>query len=111
MSAIYFEIPFSASESRDAEPQASETRLSAKGKKLSHSEACRLFVEALAERAKRIVINLERIEDATTSAFAQLVLLRRTLLRDGRDLCLIGLKDRAAGLFEVNRLSDVLPTE
>jgi hypothetical protein len=36
--------------------------------------------------------------------------LRRQLLELGRDLCLTGLKDRAAGLFQVNRLEAVLPT-
>lgn len=101
MSAIYIEFPIASS----------QLMLAPKGAQFSHAEACQLFVEALAEQAKRIVIDLARIEDATTSAFAQLVLLRRTLLRDGRDLCLTGLRDRAAGLFEVNRLKGVLPTE
>ncbi|MDB5323954.1 MAG: hypothetical protein JWN40_5585 [Phycisphaerales bacterium] len=89
---------------------AAQLKLVPQGRCLSHAEACRLIVQALSERAKQIVIDLARMEDATTSAFAQLVLLRRTLLRDGRDLCLTGLRDRTAGLFEVNRLGGVLPT-
>jgi anti-anti-sigma regulatory factor len=87
-----------------------QLNLAPQGQCLSHAEACRLFVRALHERGKQIVIDLARMEDATTSAFAQLVLLRRVLLRDGRDLCLTGLRDRTAGLFEVNRLAGVLPT-
>lgn len=89
---------------------AAQSKLTPQGRVLSHTEACRLFVQALSDRAKQIIIDLAKMEDATTSAFAQLVLLRRTLLRDGRDLCLTGLRDRTAGLFEVNRLAGVLPT-
>ena len=89
-------------------PQA-QTKLTAPGRQLSHAEACRLVAQALEQAAKRIVIDLERVEEATTSAFAQLILLRRSLLRSGRDLCLTGMRDRTAGLFEVNRLGAVLP--
>ena len=49
------------------------------------------------------------MQDATTAAFATLVLLRRALLRAGRDLLLTGLHDRAAYLFGINRLGSVLP--
>lgn len=81
-----------------------------KGHCLSHAEACRIFDQALRRAdARTIVIDLRKVDDATTSAFAQLVLLRRSLLRSGRDLCLLGLHDRAAGIFEVNRLQEVLP--
>jgi hypothetical protein len=80
------------------------------GRIFSHSEASRLFRDVRALRgAQQIVIDLGRAEDATTSAFAQMVLLRRWLLRSGRDLRLINLHSRAAGLFEVNRLQGVLP--
>src|SRR4051812_16304309 len=87
-----------------------QVNLAPAGPCFSHAEACRVFLEALSEGAKRVVIDLARVEDATTSAFAQLVLLRRSLLRIGADLCLTGLRDRTAGVFEVNRLGSVLPT-
>src|SRR4051812_44985486 len=77
---------------------------------LSHAAVCRLVDQATNPGARRVVIDLARVEDATTSGFAQLVLLRRSLLAMGGDLCLTGLRDRAAGLFEVNRLGAVLPT-
>jgi anti-anti-sigma regulatory factor len=81
------------------------------GRVFSHAEASRLFSQALTcGDAQQVVIDLCGAEDATTSAFAKLVLLRRLLLRCGRDLCLTNLRDRAAGLFQVNRLGDVLPT-
>jgi hypothetical protein len=59
--------------------------------------------------AKIIVLDLSRASDATTAAFADLILLRRQLLNDGRDLRLSGLHDRAAKVYHVNRLTEVLP--
>lgn len=87
-----------------------QVKLVPEGRCFSHEEACRVVDEALMREAVRVVIDLGKVEDATTSAFAQLVVLRRRLLALGRDLCLTGLKDRAAGLFQVNRLEAVLPT-
>ncbi len=58
-----------------------------------------------------VIVDLTAAHDATTSAFARLVLLRRHLLHAGRDLRLTGLSDRAARLYEVSRLSSVLPFE
>jgi anti-anti-sigma regulatory factor len=87
-----------------------QVKLQPEGPCFSHAEAYRMFCEAISEGAKRVVIDLGRVENATTAAFAQLVLLRRSLLRTGRDLCLTGLRDRTAGVFQVNRLDAVLPT-
>ena len=101
MSALYVDVP----------AHASDALLAPQGGCFSHAEACRLFVRALRAKAQRIVIDLRRIDDATTSAFAQLVLLRRTLRKSGRDLCLTGLHDRAEHLFQVNRLDGVLPRQ
>ncbi len=86
-----------------------QAKLTPQGRCFSHADATRLYAEAMRQSAKRVVIDFARVEEATTSAFAQLILLRRTLLRMGRDLCLTGMRDRAAGLFEVNRLGAVLP--
>ena len=62
------------------------------------------------ERADLVVIDLSRAGDATTAAFAALVLLRRDLLRRGRDLRLTGLSGRTHQIYSVNRLNAVLPT-
>ena len=59
--------------------------------------------------AKTVVIDLSRSSDASTAAFAALVVLRKKLLRDGRDLRVSGLRDRAENVFNVNRLQTVLP--
>ncbi len=76
----------------------------------SHSDACRIADLALVQgRATTVIIDLKNAADTTTSAFARLVLLRRLLLKTGRDLRLTNLRDRAASLYQVNRLGGVLP--
>jgi ABC-type transporter Mla MlaB component len=77
----------------------------------SHSEACRIADAAIKFAVARtvIVIDLKNVVDATTSAFARLVLLRRLLLKTGRDLRLTNLRDRAANIYHINRLAGVLP--
>jgi hypothetical protein len=78
---------------------------------LSHSDACRIADLVLGQgRARTVVIDLKHAVEATTSAFARLVLLRRLLLRSGRDLRLINLRDRTASLYQINRLAGVLPS-
>src|SRR5256885_7416062 len=53
----------------------------------AHPDAFRIFADVLGHLgATTIVIDLSVADDATTSAFARLVLLRRELLRKGRDL-------------------------
>jgi anti-anti-sigma regulatory factor len=76
----------------------------------SHCDACRIAQVALRERrAHTVIVDLKNVFDATTSAFARLVLLRRRLLQAGRDLRLINLHDRTASVYQVNRLAGVLP--
>jgi anti-anti-sigma regulatory factor len=69
----------------------------------------RLAIAGHCRTAKRIVIDLSRANEASTSAFARLVLLRRALLKMGRDLRLANLRDHAAALYQVNRLDTILP--
>lgn len=87
-----------------------QQKIAPMGRCFSHAEACRIASQAMTGMANTVLIDLTSAEDATTSAFAQLVILRRTLLSLGRDLCLTGLRDRTAGIFEVNRLAGVLPS-
>ena len=78
--------------------------------KFQHGDARRVGRVAMKKWfAQLIVLDLSRATDATTAAFADLILLRRQLLNDGRDLRLSGLHDRAAKVYHVNRLTDVLP--
>jgi hypothetical protein len=60
-------------------------------------------------RSARVVIDFRHAPDATTAAFAALVLLRRKLLAQGRDLRLEGLGGRAHQVYCFNRLESVLP--
>ncbi len=79
--------------------------------RFSHQDAERIYREALKKlRARLIVIDLGKAKEATTSAFARLVLLRKALIKVGSDLQLIGLRGKAALLYEVNRLAAVLPS-
>lgn len=81
------------------------------GDSFTHGDACRVYDAALRAAARTIVVDLSHARDATTSAFARLVLLRRYLLSTGRDLRLTGLGYRAAKLYEVSRLDQVLPCQ
>ncbi|HEX8914142.1 MAG TPA: STAS domain-containing protein [Humisphaera sp.] len=91
---------------------AGTTSIIARVKELSHQAADELCSQVLGEApARTVVLDLHQTEDASTAAFARLVLLRRDLLKDGRDLRLRGLKARAAQIWRVNRLASVLPVQ
>jgi anti-anti-sigma regulatory factor len=84
--------------------------ISPKAAEFSHEHASAISKWVLArETARTIHIDLSHATDATTAAFATLVLLRRRLLRDGRDLRVSGLRERAEHVFRLNRLEAVLP--
>ncbi|HVT91009.1 MAG TPA: STAS domain-containing protein [Tepidisphaeraceae bacterium] len=76
----------------------------------AHREAYGVWKDILRlNPAETIVLDLSSVDDVTTSAFARLVLLRRELRRNGGDLRLAGLHDRAEQVYKFNRLDDVLP--
>jgi ABC-type transporter Mla MlaB component len=76
----------------------------------AHREACRVCDRVRKVReTQTIIIDMSHVREATTSAFAKLVLLRRELRRGGRDLVITGLRDRALRLYEITRLDSVLP--
>ena len=59
--------------------------------------------------AKKVIIDLAKVESASTSAFARLIVFRRHLLKNGRDLRLANLSNQARALYEISRLDGVLP--
>ena len=59
--------------------------------------------------AETVVIDLAETEDTTTAALARLVVLRRDLRQSGGDLRLMHLHGRVRRLYEVNRLTNILP--
>jgi len=77
--------------------------------RLHHIDAAWLSETAVRGEGQLVVIEMGGVRDASTAAFARLVLLRRELLAGGRDLRLAGLSGRAASIFEVHRLQSVLP--
>jgi anti-anti-sigma regulatory factor len=88
---------------------ASKSAIFPAGERLTYQDACRLADCASRSKAQTVILDLSRSLDASTAAFARLVLLRRELLHLGRDIWLAGLQDRAARLFEVHRLDGILP--
>jgi anti-anti-sigma regulatory factor len=103
-------LRFSSQKSSYSSNASQHLALVPAAKSLSHSEACRIAQVALRDRrARTVIVDLKNVFDATTSAFARLVLLRRRLLQAGRDLRLINLHDRTASVYQVNRLAGVLP--
>jgi len=87
------------------------TAIVPRSERFSHDDACRVCRDALKKDPDHatVVIDLRHAREVTTAAFARLVLLRRRLRADGRDLRLTNLHERAASLYEVNRLASVLP--
>lgn len=88
---------------------ASKSSIFRASQRLSHAESSRLADLALASGAQAVILDLSHVQDATTAAFARLVLLRREMLLAGRDIRLAGLRGRPSQLFEVHRLQTVLP--
>lgn len=88
---------------------ASRSAILPAAERLTHEEAARLAQLATRSAAQTVVLDVSRCADASTSAFARLILLRRELLQAGRDVWLAGLCGRAESLFEVHRLESVLP--
>lgn len=81
-----------------------------KQERFSHEEACWIARQVLSDAETRtVVIDLRNAREITTAAFARLVLLRRRLRAQGRDLHLSNLRGKAASLYEINRLDAVLP--
>lgn len=81
-----------------------------KTSRFSHEDAHAISKWVLGrDRSRTVVIDLSQADDASTAAFATLVVLRRRLLRHGRDLRVAGLRDRAQWVYTISRLNQVLP--
>jgi hypothetical protein len=76
----------------------------------SHADATRLSKLAMQCCDPVVVIDLSQKDRATTAAFAQLIVLRQMLVRQGRDLLLTGLCGATASLHEILRLDRALPS-
>ena len=78
--------------------------------RLSYEDACRIAARVGARRGVGVVrLALEGTSRTTTAALCRLVVLRRELLRRGGDLRIAGLQGQANGVYEVCRMSRLLP--
>ena len=83
-----------------------------KGDRFSYQDAGMIAEHALTcSSVKTVLIDLVQTYETTTAALAKLVVLCRHLLKSGRDLCILGLRGRTKGLYELCRLTDLLPQE
>ena len=80
-------------------------------RRLTYDDASRIAQQVLSAAAlsPSVVLSLEQTTETTTAALARLVLLRKQLLKAGRDLKVIGLSGRANDLYEITRMSGLLP--
>ena len=78
--------------------------------RLSYHDLDRLADNVRSARMDQIiVVDLAGAEEVTTAALARLVVIRVCLRRAGGDLHLVHLHGRAKDLYEINRLSELLP--
>jgi len=66
---------------------------------------------AATSRPRTVRVLLEETNETSTAALARLVALRRHLRRSGGELRIVGLRGRAEALYEINRMSPLLPRE
>ncbi len=79
-------------------------------KVFTYAEAHKVAKHVSAGSATETVfLDLSRTIQITTAALARLILLRLRLLEMGRELFLVGLHGQAESLYEINRLTRLLP--
>lgn len=61
------------------------------------------------DRSGVVVVDLSQAPELMTVDFARLLLLRRGLLGQGRDLQLTGLSGKAKSVYDISRLQTALP--
>ena len=80
------------------------------GARLSYADALRIARGVPRERPARVIlIDLKQTTEATTAGLARLILLRRELIKAGRDLRIMGLRSRAEALYDICRMGKLLP--
>lgn len=80
--------------------------------RLSYREAADIAQEVRrGDGCAMVLLDLGQTGEATTAAFARLIVLRSDLRKLGGDLHLVHLHGRARYVYEINRMSDLLPCE
>jgi anti-anti-sigma regulatory factor len=81
------------------------------GNSLSYADSDRIARKAIESRdCRTVLVNIGNARVASTAALAKLVVLRRELLKSGRDMRLVGLAEQPQQLRRICRLDTVLPT-
>lgn len=79
---------------------------------LSYRDAVHIAKDVCSEsHLGMVVLDLDATLEATTAAFARLIVLRRRLLSLGGDLHILHLHGRARHIYEINRMESLLPCE
>ncbi len=79
-------------------------------RRFSYSDASTIAKRAMSDVGDmNVFIDLGSAGETTTAALARLVSLRRNLLHDGRDLCILGLHGQPRDLYNICRLGNLLP--
>ena len=77
---------------------------------LSHTSVSRVARELATRSFSDIAyLTLNNVNTSTTAGLARLIAVRRGLLREGRDMEIVGLHGRGRALYELYRLKDLLP--
>ena len=89
-----------------------EMMMTCEADRFTYTDACHLSRKALHGAGnRRIALGMGRVRDTSVAALARLVVLRRDLLRTGRDLRLLGLGGRAEAVYMVHHLERFLPRQ
>ena len=79
------------------------------GESFTYDDACRLAARLAASGCRPVAIRFEGTTRTSTAALARLIVLRRRLLRMGQDLRIAGLRGQADGVYQIGRMSQILP--
>jgi anti-anti-sigma regulatory factor len=111
-SPAWVPVPSTPVAAGSTSPTGGTLSIAATSDHLSHTGAEEICSEIRhAWPARTVIVDLRRVNDITTAAFAKLVLLRRELLRSGRDLRLKGLHSRVASVWRISKLGSILPLQ
>ena len=90
--------------------QATLERMAFLPVRLTHTDVLDIGREILRKSpGKVVVLDLRKTQETTTAALAGLIILRKRQIRAGGDLLLLGLTGKAQYLYEILRLTKILP--
>jgi ABC-type transporter Mla MlaB component len=78
---------------------------------LSYRDVVRIAsqIRRCGESSGTVIVDLTNTSETSTAALAKLILVRRYLMRSGRDLCVSGLAGQPGAMYRVYRLTNLLP--